>query len=252
MANTNASRTKDDSTFLREALLSVEKKFLSGLKHVIETNTHNGAHGDATEGAWLELLREYLPTRYKVAKAFAIDHKGNTTKQLDCVIYDAHFTPKLFGEDSSLYVPAEAVYATFEIKQTVDAQNLNDAAEKVESLRKLVRTSVALIGPLGTPNPARVPLPIIGGLLAMNASWTDGLGTTFSKNFASHKDDRQLDLILTAEGGFCDALDLSISPEVVTGAGSLMRGLFRLIKTLRDKNSVPAIDWEEYEKVLSH
>src|SRR5258708_402586 len=127
MAKTKAVSATDDKTFLKGALLSVEKKFLAGLKHEVETNTHSGSHGDATEDAWLKLLVDYLPARYKVAKAFAVDHKGNTTKQLDCLIYDAHFTPKLFGADSNLYVPAEAVYATFEIKQIVNATHLEAA-----------------------------------------------------------------------------------------------------------------------------
>lgn len=250
MAKTNASLEQNDTTFLKSALLSVEKKFISDLQHEIETNSHNGTHGDATETAWLKLLGEYLPARYKVAKAFAIDHKGNTTKQLDCLIYDAHFTPKLFGADNHLYVPAEAVYATFEIKQTVDAQHLKDAAEKVESLRKLIRTSAPLNGPSGTPNPIKMPFVLIGGLFAMKASWADGLGESFLQNLELHKNEKHLDLVLTAESGFCDQLKAESPVEIITGSGSLMRGLFRLIKTLRDKNSVPAIEWDKYEEVL--
>lgn len=250
MANTSAPVLQDNPDFLKGALLSVERKFVAGLKHVVSTNSHNGAHGDATESAWLKLLEEYLPGRYRVAKAFAVDHKGNTTKQLDCIVYDAHFTPKLFGEDSSLYVPAEAVYATFEIKQSVDVSALEDAAEKAASLRRLTRTSTSLIGPSGVPNPVRSPFPIVGGLLAMNASWADGLGRAFRENLQTYAGDQALDFVLTAESGFYDALDSVNSPDVVTGEGSLIRGLFRLIRVLRDKNTVTPIDWKEYEKVL--
>jgi hypothetical protein len=249
MAKTKAVSAKDDSTFLRDALLSVEEKFRSDLKHENRVNSHNGSHGDGTEDAWLKLLKDYLPARYKVARAFAVDHKGNTTKQLDCLVYDAHFTPKLFGADRRLYVPAEAVYATFEIKQIVNAAYLKEAAEKVESLRKLTRTSASLMGASG-PNPARVPPYITGGLLAMKASWTDGLGSTFLSNFTNYTGESKLDFILTAESGFCDALDSALSPEIVTGSGALMRGLFRLIKALRHKNTVPAVEWEKYEDVL--
>jgi hypothetical protein len=240
---------KVDTTFLKGALLSVEKKFRSDLAHKREINTHSPSFGDATEDAWIELLREYLPNRYKVNKAFAVDHRGNVTEQLDCVIYDAHFTPKLFGEDRRLYVPVEAVYGTFEIKQDIDASHMSYAAKKIASLRKLVRTSVALQGPKG-PNEPRVPQPMIGGLLAMKASWSDGLGSKFLDNLKSYNGEEQFDFVLTAESGFFDALDPALSPSVVSGDGALMRGLFRLIKALRDKNSVPAVDWEKYEEAL--
>lgn len=251
MANTDAVKAVDDTTHLKGALLSVESKFLADLKHQEVISTHNGTQGDATEDVWIGLLKEYLPARYKVAKAFAMDHKGNVTKQLDCLIYDAHFTPKLFGANNNLYVPAEAVYATFEIKPTVDATYLRAAAEKVESLRKLTRTSVALMGPEGKLNAPKQTLPIIGGLLAMNASWVDGLGSaSLPENLALYKNNQQLDLVLTAEAGFCDALTDVTNPEIVTGDGALMRGLFRLIKALRDKNTVPAVDWDKYEEVL--
>jgi hypothetical protein len=240
---------KGDATFLRNALLSVENKFRSDLAHKREINTHSPSFGDATEDAWLELMKEYLPARYQVNKAFAVDHRGNVTEQLDCLIYDAHFTPKLFGEDKRLYVPVEAVYGTFEIKQEVDASHMAYAANKIASLRKLLRTSAPLQGPKG-PNEPKVPQPIIGGLLAMKASWTDGLGSAFLNNFEKYKTERRLDFVLTAESGFCDALNLTLSPSVVSGSGALMRGLFRLIKALRDKNTVPAVEWERYEDVL--
>lgn len=247
MAKAKAVSAKDNPEFLKNALLSVEHKFITDLKHHADTNTHNGSHGDATEGAWISLLSAYLPARYKVAKAFAIDHKGNATKQLDCLIYDAHFTPKLFGENNNLYVPAEAVYATFEIKQDVTTKHLDDAADKIESLRKLVRTSVPLNGPKGK-NPTKKPLPIIGGLLAMKASWKKGLGSEFEQKVKGYTGKRSLDFVLTAKDGFYD--NLSSREEIESGEGSLIRGLFRLIKVLRTKNSVPAVDWDKYEKVL--
>src|SRR3989338_5154177 len=123
----------DGKTFLKERFIDVEVAFIEDLKRQQKAITHDGTLGDSTEDAWIKLLRQYLPARYRVAKAFAVDHLGNTTDQLDCLIYDAHFTPALFGKDRHLYVPAEAVYATFEVKQTVSAIHLKAAADKVAS-----------------------------------------------------------------------------------------------------------------------
>jgi hypothetical protein len=244
-----AQSTKDGKTFLKERFIDVEKVFVTKLKADQRAITHDGALGDTTEDSWIELLQRYLPSRYKVAKAFAVDHLGNTTQQLDCLIFDAHFTPALFGKDKNLYVPAEAVYATFEIKQTANATHLKAAAKKVASLRALQRTSVPLT--YGKKqNPAKKPFPIIGGLISMNASWKGGLGSAFLTQFDSLKKEKSLDLVLTAEHGFCDHLTPANEREVVTGPGSLLRGLFRLLDSLRSRASVVAIDWKKYEAVF--
>jgi len=102
--------------YLRGRFVDIEKAFIEDLQQAQREVTHPGALGDTWEDAWIDLLRKYLPARYKVSKAFVVDHLGHTTDQLDCLIYDAHFTPALFGKDKHQYVPAEAVYATFEAK----------------------------------------------------------------------------------------------------------------------------------------
>jgi hypothetical protein len=235
--------------FLKQRFIDVEEAFVADLRIRQKAITHSGTLGDATEDAWSELLKRYLPTRYRVAKAFAVDHLGSTTDQLDCLIYDAHFTPALFGKDKHLYVPAEAVYATFEIKPSITAGHLKYAADKVASLRALQRTSAPLKSHLGT-NPPKPALPIIGGILGMNASWKDGLANAFLKNLNGLADNRRLDFVLTAESGFCDHLDAHQTPIILKGPGSLVRGLFRLLKALRDKATVVAVEWEKYEAVF--
>jgi hypothetical protein len=60
------------------------EKLLAGLHGEIEMRLqrsraaigHAVAKGDATEGIWIELLTNYLPRRYRVAKAFVIDSAG--------------------------------------------------------------------------------------------------------------------------------------------------------------------------------
>lgn len=240
---------RNGKLFLRERFVEVENAFIADLKFRQKGITHDGTLGDATEDAWIELLHRYLPTRYRVARAFAVDHLGNTTDQLDCLIYDAHFTAALFGKDKHLYVPAEAVYATFEVKPTITTEHLKYAATKVASLRALQRTSAPLKSHLGT-NPAKPLVPIIGGLLGMNASWKDGLGGVFLKQFGKLTGDKRLDLVLTAESGCCDHLEPRNTAVILNGSGSLVRGLFRLLKALRDKATVVAVEWEKYEAVF--
>lgn len=250
--NTAKEQSENDGkAYLRDAFIDIEKAFIEELKRAQKQITHSGALGDAWEDAWIELLKKYLPTRYKVAKAFAVDHLGKTTEQLDCLIYDAHFTPALFGKDKHQYIPAEAVYATFEAKAEVTKEDLEYAGKKAASLRSLQRTSASLTNHFGITSPKPI-LPIIGGLLTLKASWADGLGETFLKNFTNLSGHEKLDIILTAESGVCDHLQPDQHPEIITGDGSLIRGLLRLLKALRDKASVPAVEWDKYEEVFGN
>jgi len=235
--------------FLRSALIDVEKQFRQELKFKKRSITHDPTMGDAIETLWINLLNTYLPARYRVAKSFAIDYEGQTTDQLDCLIYDAHFTPVLFGTDNHRYIPAEAVYATFEIKQVVNGPYLKAAAKKASSLRRLKRTSAPIPWVKGI-NPPKKPFPILAGLLAMETGWFDGLGKSFQKQLAQFTGNEKLDLILTANAGFCDCFRKDRSPQVFSGEGALIRGLFRLLTALREKATVVAIDWGKYEDVL--
>lgn len=140
---------------------------------------HPGSKGDALEFAWIEWLRKYLPNRYSVDKAIVIDSQGNTSQQIDVVIYDNWFTPFIFTQNGFHYIPAEGVYAVFEVKPdikgTIDGKShVEYAAEKIESVRKLKRTSTRIIS-VGIPQDPRGLTKIVGGILS-------------STNGFSHKD----------------------------------------------------------------
>src|SRR5690606_28164042 len=136
--------------------------------------THPGSKGDSLENAWIEWLRKYLPNRYSVDKAIVIDHEGNTSHQIDIVIYDNWFTPFIFSQNGFHYIPAEGVYAVFEVKPDIadksdGKSNIAYAGEKIESVRKLKRTSTGMINS-GKAQEARPFTKIIGGILASTNS----------------------------------------------------------------------------------
>lgn len=60
-------------------------EFSSTLKHVVDK-------GDNAEENWLSWFKNYLPKRYKIAKATVIDSKGNVSDQIDIVIYDGQYS----------------------------------------------------------------------------------------------------------------------------------------------------------------
>lgn len=143
---------------------------------------HPGSKGDSLENVWIEWLRKYLPNRYCVDKAIIIDSNGDLSHQIDLVIYDQQYTPFVFSQNGIHYIPAEGVYAIFEVKPdlqgNVSGENFFEyAGTKIESVRKLKRTSVAIIN-AGTKIPARPLTKIIGGILASTNSFTHSNNNT--------------------------------------------------------------------------
>lgn len=124
---------------------------------------HSSANGNAAEMQWIELLRQYLPQRYGVAPAFIINAAGRRSRQIDIAIFDCSHSAPLFPHSAGIHVPIESVYAVFEVKAVITATWLQDAAEKVASVREL-RTGRRRI---------------LGGLLAASSIWSTA---TFAPN----------------------------------------------------------------------
>lgn len=167
--------------------------------------THPGSKGDALENAWIEWLRKYLPNRYSVDKAIVIDHEGNTSHQIDIVIYDNWFTPFIFSQNGFHYVPAEGVYAVFEVKPDIadssdGKTNIEYAAEKIESVRKLLRTSTDMINS-GRKFPPRPLTKIIGGILCSTNSYTHKNNNTIKDHIKNQGGLKSIDLGCIADYG---------------------------------------------------
>lgn len=180
---------------LRELFNGLQTQMLASLNVDRVFIEHPGSKGDATEQRWIDFLGTYLPDRYKVDKAIVIDSTGNVSEQMDIVIYDAIYTPFIFNQDGFMYIPAESVYAVFEVKQDVKGY-IGYAAQKVESVRRLKRTSVEMVNS-GRRTSARPLTKILGGILTTTSSYS---GTeTVSKQLKELKGYQTLDL-----GCLCD------------------------------------------------
>lgn len=167
--------------------------------------THTGSKGDSLENAWIEWLRKYLPNRYSVDKAIVIDYKGNTSHQIDIVIYDNWFTPFIFSQNGFHYIPAEGVYAVFEVKPDIGdssdgKSNIEYSGEKIESVRKLLRTSTNMINS-GRKIDPRPLTKIVGGILCSTNSYTHKNNQTIEGHIKAQKGLRSIDIGCVADYG---------------------------------------------------
>lgn len=189
------------------------KNLFAGLQNqmVAQLNTnrefieHPGSKGDALENAWIEWLRKYLPNRYSIDKAIVIDHEGNTSHQMDIVIYDNWFTPFIFSQNGFHYIPAEGVYAVFEVKPDIGASsdgktNIEYAAEKIESVRTLQRNATSFING-GVKHGARPLTKIIGGILCSTNSYTHNNNNTIISHLRGQINLASLDMGCIADYG---------------------------------------------------
>ena len=190
--------SNDRKINLKELFKGLQSQMTATLNTSRSFITHSGSKGDALENAWIEWLQDYLPNRYSIAKAIVIDSSGNTSHQLDIVIYDNWFTPFIFNQNGLKFIPAEGVYAVFEVKPNLSKEHIEYAGAKVESVRKLKRTSTKMINS-GKVFPPRDLTKIIGGLLC---STTDIKGeSTISNHLSNLKGFKSLDMICVADFG---------------------------------------------------
>ena len=238
-------------SFLQNAFASEQECLIANLKSSNRI-VHNGDKGEVNEKHFIDFLRKYLPNRYTVEKAIVIDCEGQVSDSIDIVVFDRQYTPTLLDNDKHRYVPAEAVYAIFECKPTINKEYLDYTSNKIESVRKLKRTSVEITY-AGGKYPAKAHFDILGGILALRVDWIDKFGETFQKNHKSLINSKRIDCGFAAEGAcfdiFADAENFSYSFGPVEN--SLAFFAFRLLWKLQSLATVPAIDWIAYAKTLS-
>lgn len=227
---------------LRNLFHGLQEQMLTSLNVNRMFIEHPGSKGDATEQHWIEFLRAYLPERYKVDKAIVIDSTGNVSEQMDVVIYDAIYTPFIFKQDGFMYIPAESVYAVFEVKQDVKGY-IEYAAKKIESVRKLKRTSISMVAS-GITKPARPLTKIIGGILTTTSSYKEN-GRVI-KQLEELKGLQTLDL-----GCLCDAGSFYVDyKETVPKDIDPITDNFKYIEQVYESREVKEIEFSNKEVSL--
>lgn len=219
------------------------------LATVREALGHAGTKGDASEHVWLELLREYLPKRYRAERAHVVDSKGAFSEQIDVVIFDRQYSPLIFKYEGQLVIPAESVYAAFEAKQSIDAAHVEYAQAKVSTVRKLYRTSLPIPHAGGTYAPRPLTY-ILGGILTFESEWSPPLGEPLIKSLKADNPERLLDIgCVAAHGMFtCDEKGChAVSPQGKPATAFLLE----LIARLQGLGTVPMIDTRAYARWLT-
>jgi hypothetical protein len=258
--NPNKARsTIDGKTFLRDALALEQEVLSRQLQLSLQSITHSGKLGEVNEDHFISFLRRTLPRRYGVDQGIVIDCHGSTSEQIDIIIYDPQYTPPLLDQQNHRYILAEAVYAVLEVKPAINKTYLIKAAQKARSVRSLDRTSVPIPYAKGT-YPAKPLFPILAGIVAVRAEWSDGLNSSpFAEALAALGGEQTLSVGVALEDRAFNLAYDTFDPRLSHGSlslsaskqGSLAWFLFNLLKRLQDLGTCPAVDWNRYRAVLS-
>lgn len=240
-----------DKIDLKELFYGLQSQMVT--KHLTNRKsiTHPGIKGDASEDNWIEWLKTYLPKRYSVDKAFIIDCKGNISDQIDIVIYDQQYSPFVFNQSGAIYIPAESVYAIFEVKQELTRDYIIYAGKKAESVRNLERTSAPIPHAGGVFSP-KVHKNILAGILVLESSWVDPLGVSFENSIKCLNEKQRLDMGCALQSGSFMVLydDNGTNIEKSSQNEALIYFFLKLLMELQKLGTIPAMDILCYASAL--
>ena len=127
------------NTNIHKHLLGMYSVFSSRINLINASIGHNATQGQETEKDVTNLLADFLPSNFGLGSGVIIDTLGNTTKQIDIIIYDKNKSDYTLSKDSKLFL-ADHVIAAIEIKTTYTtgrSSSLAGALSNIESVKKL-------------------------------------------------------------------------------------------------------------------
>ena len=103
--------------------------------------TTPGQIGSAREVPTREKLEQLLPRGIAVGSGCVIDSFGNTSRQMDVVLYERDNCPvySINRDPATTYYPCEGVIAVGEIKSSISSCELKNIFVKLASVKKLQR-----------------------------------------------------------------------------------------------------------------
>ena len=232
---------------LHKVFGGLQAEMFERLKTARENIEHAPSMGDEGETEWVELFQHFLPKRYQADKAFVIDCNGRISEQMDVVIFDRQYSPFLAKFKNSHYIPAESVYAVFEVKQELTAAHIDYAGKKAASVRALHRTTMPIQHAGGTYKP-REHFKVLAGLLCQASGWNPAFGKPFTTAIEALAKDERLDFGCCLEAGsFFINWETGVQTSRVSNKDiSLVSFVLGVIHALQQLGTVPALDLNAY------
>lgn len=100
-----------------------------------------GLKGESSEETFRIFLKGYLPQSLDISTGQLVDSHGNSSSQLDVIIYDSAKTPIFYSSSDIRVIPVECAYAVIEVKSKLDTKELRRVFQNMETVRNLKKTA---------------------------------------------------------------------------------------------------------------
>lgn len=130
------------SGFIRQYMERVET-YLANLEHA-------GQKGTVSERAVVELLRDFLPTRFVVEHdAVLVDIRGELSRQCDLAVTNPSLHPRMFPMKGATMLPVDSCVGVLEVKANASKADLEDAFDHARNIKTLHYNSTVIPAPTG-------------------------------------------------------------------------------------------------------
>jgi hypothetical protein len=119
-------------------ILLAQAKYLLNRSGSIRRLDHNGLEGDLREAFIQDFLIPLLPEGFGVGRGKAISSHQQTSKQIDCLIYNRSILAPAFAAGVSGVFPIESTLMTIEVKSTLNATELRTSHSSAAELSKFI------------------------------------------------------------------------------------------------------------------
>ncbi|MBL7197937.1 MAG: hypothetical protein ISS47_07530 [Candidatus Omnitrophica bacterium] len=127
---------------IQELISQAGKHLRDEFENIKNSNPHYAERGAEAEKILEDFLNHHLPKRFAAGSGLVIDHQSNISSQADVIIYDALNSPIYRKGQRVLILPSDNVAATVEVKSSLCKEELEDAAKKIASVKKLAKTPI--------------------------------------------------------------------------------------------------------------
>ncbi len=219
---------------------------------------HAQTKGVSREVPVRNLLSDNLPKCYDVVGGEIVDVHGNTSPQMDVIVYNGHRNPVLLAGDAHI-VPAEAPLITMEVKTLLNATELTKSVKAAQKLKSLKPMGKDLRSSRHDGKTSDGAFRYMHCLFGYNTDLVEG------DDWAEREYKRYCDTV-TACGAEMDSIDriyiadrglimtdkgVGLTETAAEGAALLKLFLHSLNFCIREDERRPHVDFENYAGVSS-
>jgi hypothetical protein len=122
---------------MKDYFETIAQKLLAELSKIRTlVKKHNPTIGAVTEEILRKFLKAHLPGSVNVGQGFIQNHKGETSKQCDIIIYRSNQEP-IYKLDNLVVIPEDFVIVIIEVKTTINSVIFHDTINYFIEIKKV-------------------------------------------------------------------------------------------------------------------